>query len=308
MSEKYAAGIDVGGTSIKYAFADATGRVIYSSRLPVDGRTSAKQVIALIEEAIGDCKARAEAGQGYLVGAGVGFPGIVSDGVVLGGADNFVGFHHIPLADLLAEQTGISNIILDNDANMMGWGEVMYGSADHLSDAIFLTVGTGIGGAMVINGRLYGGYQNRGAELGHMIIRHGGLTCSCGAAGCLEAYASVTALINAYRQLNTSEPAIDGEMIIKRYLAGEQAAITAMNWHFEHLSAGIASLIHMFSPQRILIGGGIAEAGDFYIRSVEKRVRSMVMKEASAHTSIQAARLGNRAGYMGCIGRVLSKK
>src|SRR5690606_10701834 len=102
-------------------------------------------------------------------GAGIGFPGIVREGVVLGGADNLPGFINIPLEKELSASTGLP-VTSDNDANMMGWGELMYGAAKGASDALFFTVGTGIGGAMVINGQLYGGYANRGGELGHMII------------------------------------------------------------------------------------------------------------------------------------------
>ncbi|MBC9797756.1 ROK family protein [Sinomicrobium weinanense] len=309
MTTNYAAGIDVGGTFVKYACADSSGKILFASRLPVAEHTSAPGVIALIREAIEDCEKHVMDSKGRLTGAGIGFPGIISKGMVLGGADNLSGFNNIPLARILSEQTGLKTIIVDNDANMMGWGEIMYGCAESISDAVFLTIGTGIGGTMVINGEIYGGYMNRGGEFGHIIVESGGLPCSCGAKGCLETYASTRALLAKYAEVRgIKNNTVNGETLVRNYRKNEPEAVHAMNWHFDYLSAGIASLVNIFSPQRVIIGGGIAEAGDFYIEALRARVSVLAMKDAMANTLVRAAKLGNLAGCLGGAGRVFSLK
>ncbi|TZF86105.1 ROK family protein (plasmid) [Pedobacter sp. BS3] len=306
MKDSYAIGIDVGGTAIKYGLADKKGTMVYSSLLPLGKITSEKEVIALIISAAQECIQKVGHKSG-IKGIGIGFPGIVENGVVIGGADNLPGFTNIALSQMIQQTTGL-NTLIDNDANMMAWGEVMYGAAQNCTDVVFLTVGTGIGGSLVINGSLYGGYKNRGTELGHIIIEHDGLPCSCGGRGCLEAYASVNALITDYAERIAAEVnAINGKLITERYLAGDVTATAAMNRHFDYMASGVASLVNIFSPQKVVVGGGITEAGNFYIEEIGKRVLQKAMKDAVANTQLVAATLGNKAGILGCTGNVFSR-
>ncbi|ANH83716.1 sugar kinase [Niabella ginsenosidivorans] len=297
----YAIGIDVGGSSLKCGVINGAGEVVYALVQPMSAAGSEAAIITLITAAIRQCAAVVP---GAVAGVGIGFPGIVEDNVVIGGADNLPGFENVPLGKLLQQQTGY-RIIIDNDANMMGFGELTYGAAKGCSDLVFLTVGTGIGGALVIDKKLYGGYKNRGTELGHMIIQHNGTRCSCGARGCFEAYASITALIRNYKALrNNKEVAVDGKMIVTRYLQHQPEAVAAMQKHFEYMAAGIAGLVNIFSPQKVVIGGGISEAGAFYIKEIATRVKLLAMPVTMQHTTLAAAALGNRAGLLGCAARV----
>lgn len=300
MSAIYAIGIDVGGSSLKCGVVERTGEIVHSFLKSLDGAHTEQAVICLIAEAIQQCSGAVE---GNVACAGIGFPGIVDDNRVIGGADNLPGFEDLPLGEILNQQTGL-DIIIDNDANMMGLGELAFGSGKGCSDIVFLTVGTGIGGAVVINGKLYGGYRNRGAELGHMILQHNGAPCTCGAKGCFEAYASVTALVNNYRHISKDTgTGVNGRYIVEQYLLHNAGAIRAMHSHFDYMAAGIAGLVNIFSPQKVVIGGGISEAGSFYIDEIETRVRNTAMPAALAHTTITAATLGNQAGLLGCAAK-----
>jgi glucokinase len=189
---------------------------------------------------------------------------------------------------------------VDNDANVMGLGETVYGAAKGCTDAIFLTVGTGIGGAIIMNGQLYGGYKNRGTEMGHVTIDHKGIACNCGGRGCLEAYASTNALIGQYAKLSgKNEHEINGHFIVEKFLDGETAAVECMQEHTDYLGHAIAGFMNTFAPQKVIIGGGISEAGQFYIDMIKKSAFSYVMPDCSKFTDIVGATLGNSAGCLG---------
>ncbi len=304
MTAFYAIGIDVGGSSLKCGLVNEAGEIIDSFLSPLNEVETEAAVISLLLAAIAKYTIQPEYN---IVGVGIGFPGIVDNGVVIGGADNLPGFCNLNLASLISKQTGLK-VFVDNDANMMGWGEKKFGAGKDCTDVVFLTTGTGIGGSLVINGEIYGGYKNRGTELGHIMIQHDGRACSCGGQGCFEVYGSVTALVNDYAVLSGEEiSALDGKIILDRYLANEANALTVMQQHFSYQATGIASLINVFSPQKVILGGGITEAGKFYIDEIKQRVLAKAMPDAARHTDIVAAALGNRAGLLGCAGRVFEK-
>jgi glucokinase len=304
VNQPLAIGIDVGGSALKCGLVAEDGSLLRSFSEPLEKNEGEAGIIEQIVSCITQAESTANSYNGVVCGVGIGFPGIVENNIVIGGADNLPGFEDLPLGALLETKTG-HNILLDNDANMMGMGEWIYGAAKGCGDIVFLTVGTGIGGALVINNQLYGGYKNRGTELGHIIIRHEGIPCSCGSRGCFEAYASVTALIDRYQLLAEEAPeSADGKYIMERYWQKDPAAIKAMNYHLDHMAAGIAGYINIFSPEMIVIGGGISEAGDFYIRALRERVKNLAMPATSGQTTLMAAALGNKAGVQGCAAKV----
>lgn len=304
LSSSYAVGIDVGGTSLKCGLVTEEGKILLSFLVSLENAAAQEEIIQLIANAIAQCTLQL---QKPIAGVGIGFPGLVENGVIIGGADNLPGFDQLPLGNILKELTG-HHIVIDNDANLMGLGELTYGAAKDCTDAVFLTVGTGIGGAIMIDKKIYGGFNNRGGELGHIIIQQNGLTCSCGARGCLEAYASVTALIEEYKSLSqSSSKEIDGRYIVEKYQIGEEYAILAMKHHFDSLASGIASFINICSPQKVIVGGGISEAGSFYINELKHRVKALTIPAAYANTQIVAAKLGNKAGLLGCCANVFQK-
>ena len=307
----YAIGIDLGGTNIKYGIAGDDGSILFESILNTEAEKGREQVLLNIRRAVNESLVFAQKESVDITGIGVGTPGIVDDGCVLGGAENLPEWEDLQLAEIINSQFNLP-VYVDNDANLLGLAQVSFGDRTNEDDIVFLTIGTGIGGAMVINGQLYGGHRNRGAELGHVIVDINGEKCSCGARGCLEAHGSVTSLIRDYKalvknKLKQNTQNIDGRYIVQKYQQKEDEAIKAMNRHFDYLAAGIAGFINIFSPQKIVIGGGISDAGEFYIRNIRERALKIAMKETSVFTKIERALFGNKAGFLGAVALVFSK-
>jgi len=333
----YAIGIDLGGTQIKYGLVDDRGGIVAASMCATgsqrDGRSS--RVMVNLNTAVAEMLDVARVKGCVVEGIGVGAPGIIDGDLVLACGGNLPEMEGVALGPKMAETFGM-RVVVNNDANCMGLAEARWGTAQAVGDVVFLTVGTGVGGALILDGRLYGGYRNRGTELGHIHVAGGERPCTCGAVGCLEAQASVTALVEDYKHLAdrgsmqdegmaadmgggksagagltgdeslsmSGRNAIDGKEIVRRYLAGESAAVRALQLHFDYLASGVASLINIFAPQKLIIGGGISESGDFYISEIRERAMKLAMKETSEYTVIEAARLGNNAGFLGAAALV----
>ena len=309
----HAIGIDLGGTSIKYALIDQQGNFLFSGKISSRANESAEAVIRQLVTAVKTVQDYALRKNCPIKGVGIGTPGIAdaTNRMVLGGAENIKGWENLPLADIMEKETGLPTL-LSNDANLMGLGETHYGAGMGCTHVVFLTVGTGIGGAIVIDGKLFNGYANRGTELGHVPLIANGEPCACGSGGCLEHYASTSALVRNFIQqykkigisFNSNE--VNGEKIIALYKGGDTIAKKCLEEHCSYLGHGIAGFINIFSPQRVVIGGGLSEAGDFYIDMVRQQALKHAMADCAVNTTIMAAKLGNKAGSMGAAWMVFS--
>ena len=313
MTKKYAIGIDLGGTSVKYALIDNEGVFHFQGKLPSKADISAEAVIGQLVTACKETMASAQQLGVTIEGIGIGTPGIVDETnrIVLGGAENIKGWENLNLADRIEAETHLP-VQMGNDANLMGLGETMYGAGQGARNVVFLTVGTGIGGAVVIDGKLFNGFANRGTELGHVPLIANGEPCACGSIGCLEHYASTSALVRRFNKRaaeagrSFSGGEINGELIVRLYKEGDKLETECLDEHCDFLGHGIAGFINIFSPQRIVIGGGLSEAGDFYIQKVSERAHRYVMADCAVNTRIMAASLGNKAGSIGAASLVFS--
>lgn len=206
-----------------------------------------------------------------------------------GGAENIAGWENIPLAGRVEEAEGLKTLA-GNDANMMALGETLFGAAKGATDVVFVTVGTGIGCGVLIDGRLYRGYRNRGMEMGHITVKCDGEACACGGVGCLEHYASTSALVRRFCALSGNDGGaecdVDGKDVVFFYKEGNPAAVQAMEEHWNYLAHGIASMINLFAPQRVVVGGGISEAGDFYLEKLREGVRRQMMSVCGGDTEL----------------------
>ena len=310
----YAIGIDLGGTNVKYALIDSKGVFHFDGILPSMADISAEAVIGQLSEAVSQVKKAAAVNGIALKGAGIGTPGIVDDTgrTVVGGAENIAGWENIALADRLEEISGLP-VHMGNDANLMGLGETVFGAGRGASDVVFITVGTGIGGAVVIGGKLFAGYAGRGTELGHVPLIADGEKCACGSVGCLEHYASASALVRRFcdrmrgRFPNFDGRNVNGKYIVALYKQGDSVAVESLDEHCDFLGHGIAGFINIFSPQKVVVGGGISQAGEFYISKVREAAMKYAMRDCAANTEIVAAELGNRAGCLGAASLVFGQ-
>ncbi len=303
--KEYAVGIDLGGTFVKYSLISNKGEIVFSSKLPTEADVSKERVIDNISRACQLVIDYADENMIMVKAIGIGTPGIVDtdSGVVLGGAENIVDWENIELKDILMRRHKLP-VYVDNDANLMGLGESIFGAGNNAEHCVFLTVGTGIGGAVIINGELFGGRNNRGTELGHIPLFVDGDKCGCGATGCLEEYASVTGLIKRHlKRIEGKEhsypESIDGEVIMEFYANNDPYAIESVNEHCEFIGRGAAAFINIFSPEKVIIGGGISEAGEFYIEKIRKAAFGSAIDDCTNNVEIVAAKLGNKAGSMG---------
>lgn len=312
-TNKYAIAIDLGGTSIKFALVDGEGNFLFSDKIPARADESADAVVEQLVKAVKLTKAYADQHNLPVKGVGIGTPGIIdtTNRIILGGADNIKGWENLPLADIMERQTELP-VFLNNDANLMGLGETHYGAGKGCTHVVFLTIGTGIGGAIIINGELFNGFDNRGTELGHTPLFTDGEPCNCGSVGCLETYASTSALVRSFVKANKEagreipEEKANGITIVKLYKEGDTIATKCLDDHCYYLGRGIAGFINIFSPQRIVIGGGLSEAGDFYIEKIREHAMKNAMKDTSVNTVVMGATLGNKAGCMGAAYLVFS--
>lgn len=305
-SSAAAIGVDIGGSHIKCATVSAEGKIL--STFEQGTPDNLEDLILAICQNIERLRSGCETAQFKRDCIGIGVPGVVRDGIIVGAIDNLPFLKNVNLRQLLQEALG-GEFFVENDANLMALAEATFGAAKFNKNAIFLTVGTGVGGALLINGQIYRGTGGFAGEFGNMPVRNVGSDDALGSGWTrLEHLASTRSLIekcelldkkNAVRSCSHQDRSLDGKSIIDRYLDGDPIATEAIEWHFGNLMVGVSTLINVLDPERVIIGGGISTAGNFYVTELEKRVRANVIPELSEKVEIVTAGLGNMAGSIG---------
>lgn len=299
----YILGIDVGGTFIKGLLL-GDGVMVCEGDIPTD----CGDVAGCIERL---CERLALAGGikfSQISGVGVGCPGVIdsANGVVVR-ADN-LGLVNYPLKELLQASLGLE-VKVCNDANVAALGEAKFGAGQGYTDSIFITLGTGVGGGIVIGGKLFEGNKGAGAEIGHMVIEQGGARCSCGRYGCFEAYCSARALTKYTRDAMEDDTSsemwrtythaeADGRAAFE-YMDSDRSARQVVDKYLKYLACGVANLANIFRPQVVLIGGGVAAQGTRLTRPLQEMVNRQIFAADYAPVEIKCATLGNRAGSYG---------
>ena len=291
--EQVAIAIDLGGTAIKYGLTSYDGKILWENSIetPNDSRAT---VIDQLNSCISEVKASAK-NDAHIACIGIGTPGLVdiNDGIVMGGADQLPDWENLPLGKILSETNGLP-VFVDNDANMMGLGESVYGSDQKGINLIFVTIGTCIGGAIIINGDLYRGHFFAGAELGCIPMTFDG------AHGNWEDFGSTEALIRRYKQLSKSDSdQINGKYIFELEDKQDSVAIQAIEEHVDLMGQGLGALMNIFNPEKIVVGGGISERGKDYIDRVHAAALKYALVDCSRNVEVTAATLGNKAGFLG---------
>ena len=298
-------GLDLGGTWLKYGVAGADGKLIHKGKKPSHGQDSREVIFGVMEEAIAELRAKTE-NVGVLRAIGVGSPGIVDyeQGKLVGGAPNLPHWEGADIRGELSKRTGLE-VYADNDANVMALAETRLGAGRGARNALFLTLGTGIGGGILIDGELYRGSWFAGAELGHVPIKFDGRKCNCGNFGCIEQYASAPGMVQTYSELCAKAGRTCPEDVTTEHIfavAGEDAeAAETIRLTAYYLGVALSGFTNVFNPEVIVIGGGVAEAGDAFIRMVEEETKRLAMRESGSRLRVVRAQMGNDAGTVGAI-------
>ena len=309
---EFCIGIDLGGTFIKVALLDAALTVRARRQVETPAECGAEGVIEAMAGAAEELLHHRAASSGRVLGVGVGSPGPLDlDAGVVIGMPNIPGFQNVPLRDRLAERLSLP-AVLENDANAAALGEYRAGSGQGLRHMVLLTLGTGVGSGIVIDGRLVHGAHGMGAEIGHLIVEPGGEPCGCGQRGCLERYASATYLADYARRLIEQEGrpsslrellAAGGEITSKDVAearrAGDALAVEVWDRAVYHLAVGCVSICRVLDPEMIVLGGGLAKAGEELLGPLRAHFERLHWKLAEPKTTLALASLGNDAGVIG---------
>lgn len=293
-------GIDIGGTFVK-GLALKDGQSVFECEIPTQsGEKLAECVISIAEKLI--------SGSGVtlsdIAGVGVCCPGVIDEDGAIVRADNLK-LKNYPLKSLLEQKLSLP-VKVCNDANAAALGEAKFGAGKGYSDSVLVTLGTGVGGGIVLGGKLFEGNKKAGAEIGHMVIARGGRRCSCGRLGCFEAYCSARALTAKTKEVmrrNKSSKMwdyaeVDGRTAFECQNA-DPSAKKVVDWYLKHLACGVANIANIFRPQVIMIGGGVAAQGENLIKPLQTLVNKEIFAADYAPVEIKCASLGNRAGSFG---------
>ncbi|MBR6772682.1 MAG: ROK family glucokinase [Clostridia bacterium] len=311
-------GIDLGGTNIDAGLVNDQCEILASKSVPTraDERTGEEIVKAMAELAIELCKENNVA-LSDVQWVGIGAPGTIdSENGVIAYANN-IKFFDTPAAKIFRETFDVP-VYLGNDANCAALGEAYAGAAKNARHAIMITLGTGLGGGIIIDKKIYAGFNGAGGEIGHTVIVKDGKPCSCGRKGCWEAYSSATGLINMTVEAMKKDPekksllwekakggTLEGVSGRTAYLAakeGDELALEVTREYEEHLASGIATVINIFQPEVFCIGGGVSHEGDRLMEPVKKLVSEQIYTrtiENLPQTEVKLAELGNNAGIVG---------
>jgi len=309
---KWTVGVDFGGTNIKVGVVDGQGKVAGEAVLSTRDHATPSAFAEGLDEAIDQLADRLGLTREGLCGAGIGAPGLIDvrRGLVYRLVNVPGGWPNVPLARLL-EQRLRCPCAVDNDVNVVALGEWRFGAGRGTLNSVYITLGTGVGGGLVINGQLFRGITGSAGEIGHMAISLDGPRCACGRRGCLEAFVGTAALLRNARHAGQSGGRIlarltrqhrgrlTPELISQAAQAGDQAAIRIWQEFGRHLGLGLSNVVNLLSPERIVIGGGISRAWPLFAPSLMTTIREEAFGIPANACQVVRAKLGDRAGIIG---------
>lgn len=307
----YYIGIDLGGTNIAVGLVDDDCNLIKKESIPT--RAERKDVEIIKDMADLTAKVIADAGLSVsdVAWVGIGSPGSVDreNGILL--YANNIPFTKTPMREIFQKTLNLP-VYIDNDANCAALGEVYAGSAKGCNHAVFVTLGTGVGGGLIIDKKVYAGFNDNGAEIGHNVIMLGGRKCSCGRRGCWEAYASVTGLIVdtieamkwnkdslMWKLCDGSLDNVNGRTSFDAAKQGDETALEVVNNYFTYVAAGVTDMVNTFQPEILCIGGSISKEGEYLLDPVRKIVEKERYTRFCKQTELKVATLGGDAGIIG---------
>lgn len=308
---KYYVGIDLGGTNIVAGLVDEKyqilGKVSRKTNRPRPAEEIAADMAACALDVIREQGLTPE----QVEWIGIGTPGIANSETGIIEYSNNLDFHNVPIVRWISEKTGRPAFV-ENDANAAAYGEYVAGAAKGATNAVCITLGTGVGGGIVIDGKIYAGSNYAGAELGHTVLNMDGPMCTCGRKGCFEVYSSATGLVRMTQEAIARNPEslmaktaaeqgkVSARTAFQCMREGDAAAKEVVDFYIRALAAGITNTINIFQPDVLCIGGGVCNEGDALLLPVKELVAKEVYTRSSEkNTEIVIAKLGNDAGIIG---------
>ena len=306
---RYFVGIDLGGTNIATAVVDDKGNIYGRSKRKTLSPRPYNEIFDDMIKCARDCVEESKLDFSQIESVGVGVPGNIDKEKGLIEFSNNLRFRNAPIVDYLETRLG-KKVYIENDANAAAWGEYIAGAGKGVKNLVMITLGTGVGGGIIENGRLVTGAWGRGAELGHMVIVTGGEPCNCGRRGCLETYTSATALIRQTKKAMEENPdselwkvvggdinAVNGKTV---FLANDEVAKKVIATYLNYLAEGVVDIINLLQPEVIAIGGGISHEGEKILEPLIAKAKAEAYSRYSVNqTKITLASLKNDAGIIG---------
>ena len=307
----YYIGLDVGGTTFKAGVVTEDGRIVHKDAMLTGIERPYQEIIADMAALCKKIAADAGIEMSEIKSIGVGVPGLFDNKTGMIPFCTNLGWHDIPFVAEMKKHLD-TPVYGDNDATVAGLAESVAGVSAGIKDSVFLTLGTGVGGGIIIDGKPYSGAHGCGSEIGHMMIKMGGELCTCGNYGCFERYASATAIIREARKAIVEYPEssmlaacggdpekLNAKIVIDAARAGDEAAKAVFGGYVQALAVGIINIINMLDPEVIVLGGGVSAAGEFLLNAVREAVKPMVFFKTMPYARIELAQLGNDAGIIG---------
>ena len=300
-------GVDLGGTNLRSSLVNQNGEVIGKVKEPTGASDGYAKVVQKLIENIKAQRDSALRSGTSIAAVGVGAPGVIhADTGVVVKSPNFPDWNNLPLKKELEAALTLP-VYIENDANAAALGEQWRGAGRGITSMIFLTLGTGVGGGIVLDGRIWPGADGMAGEIGHMTIIPDGRQCGCGNTGCLEMYASSRGIVMTYQEQSFRSNVITSEDIYQAARHGDVLAVDVMKSMGRLLGIGIANLINIFNPEMIVIGGGVKDAWPLFIDATREEIKKRAFEYPAARTQIVPSVLGDDAGMIGAAAVAFQK-
>ncbi len=305
----YYIGVDLGGTNIAAGVVDEQGKILKQGSVPTMNERHYSEIVRDMAELCKKITEEAGLSMSDIQGIGIGCPGSIDNKTGMVVYANNLKMDHTPLAAELKKYIDLP-VNVENDANAAAMGEYVVNGGG-VDSFVFITLGTGVGGGVVIDGKLYRGFNGVGAELGHVTLVHDGVPCTCGNHGCWEAYASVTALIRQTKEAMEKHPdslmcefaekegKVSGRTAFEAAKKGDPAAQEVVDQYVRYVADGLVGVVNTFQPERLVIGGGISKEGDYLLNPIKEYVKKYDYNKYMPRTDISIATLFNEAGIIG---------
>ena len=317
----YYIGVDLGGTNIAVGIVNEEKKIVLKGSIPTNAHREGELIVKDMASLTAKLLKDAGIPMSEVAYVGIGAPGTANSETGVIEYANNLPFVNFPIAEYFKKYLDVPAVYVENDANAAALGEAYAGASKGSRTSVMVTLGTGVGGGIVIDGKVYSGFNHAGGELGHMVIRHNGRACSCGRRGCWEAYSSATALSAMTKEkvlecktkgipsLMVNEYEANGRVSARTAFAamkqGDEQAKAVVDTYIDFLACGISNIINIFQPEILAIGGGVCNEKDYLLKPLMKLVESeQYTRSSSKKTKVVIAELGNDAGIIGaaCIG------